>query len=88
MSSVLTLNCPLQVDEHARALEEQWIDSMDNAGTATLSQSSSSSSAILQGVLVGFFFPFLPIFFMRSQKLAVFWVDGSEQETSSNVIFS
>jgi predicted PurR-regulated permease PerM len=78
----------LQVDEHARALEEQWIDSIDNAGTATLSQSSSSSSAILQGVLVGFFFPFLPFFFMRSQKLAVFWEDGSEQETSPTVIFS
>lgn len=74
--------------EHARALEEQWIDSIDNAGSATLSQSSSSSSSFLQGVLVGFFFPFLPFFFMSSRKPAAFWEDGSEQEPSVNVIFS
>jgi hypothetical protein len=76
-------------DEHARALEEQWIDSIDNAGTASLSQSpSSSNSAVLQGILLGFFFPFLPFFFMRKPKPAVFWDDGSEHESTSNVIFS
>ncbi|KAF9528473.1 DUF2407 C-terminal domain-containing protein [Crepidotus variabilis] len=78
-----------EYDEHARALEEQWIDSMDDAGTAAISQTSvSSNSSVLQGILLGFFFPFLPFFFMRSQKPAVFWEDGSEQETTSNVIFS
>jgi hypothetical protein len=76
-------------DEHARALEEQWIDSIDNAGSASLSQSSSSSnSAVLQGIILAFFFPFLPFFFMRKQRPAVFWDDGSEHESTSNVIFS
>ncbi|KAF4621039.1 hypothetical protein D9613_000362 [Agrocybe pediades] len=77
-----------EYDEHARALEEQWIDSMDNVGTATLSQSDSSNAAVLQGVLVGFFFPFLPLFFLRNRKPAVFWQDGSEAEQTSSVIFS
>ncbi|TFK44449.1 DUF2407 C-terminal domain-containing protein [Crucibulum laeve] len=78
-----------EYDEHARALEEQWIDSIDNAGTASLSQSStSSSSAILQGILVGFFFPLMPFFFMRNQKPPIFWEDGGVHEPTSNVIFS
>lgn len=46
-----------EYEEHARALEEQWIDSIDNAGSASLSQSSPSNSTVLQGVLLGFFFP-------------------------------
>lgn len=76
-------------DEHARALEEQWIDSIDNAGTASLSQASSASnSTVLQGILLGFFFPLLPFFFMRSSKPPVFWDDGSEHEPTSNVVFS
>jgi hypothetical protein len=70
-------------------LEEQWIDSIDNAGSASLSQSAASSSAsVLQGVIVGFFFPFLPFFFMRNRKPAAFWEDGNEEEPTSNVIFS
>ncbi|PPR02400.1 hypothetical protein CVT26_011368 [Gymnopilus dilepis] len=78
-----------EYEEHARALEEQWIDSIDNAGSATLSNSSSSnSSSFLQGVLMGFFFPLLPFFFMRTQKPAVFWGDDTEHEATSNVIFS
>jgi predicted PurR-regulated permease PerM len=75
-------------DEHARALEEQWIDSIDNAGSATLSQAGGASTTVLQGVLMGFFFPFLPFFFMWSQKPCVFWEDNSEQEPTSNVVFS
>ncbi|KAF8813740.1 hypothetical protein BYT27DRAFT_7157544 [Phlegmacium glaucopus] len=78
-----------EYDEHARVLEEQWIDSIDNAGSASLSQTAASSSAsVLQGVIVGFFFPFLPFFFMRNRKPAAFWEDGNEQESTSNVIFS
>jgi hypothetical protein len=70
-------------------LEEQWIDSLDNAGSASLSQSAASSSAsVLQGVIVGFFFPFLPFFFMGNRKPAAFWEDGHEEEPISNVIFS
>jgi hypothetical protein len=77
-----------EYDEHARALEEQWIDSIDNAGSATLSQAGGASTAVLQGVLMGFFFPLLPFFFMRNQKPCVFWEDNSEQEPTSNVVFS
>jgi hypothetical protein len=75
-------------EEHARALEEQWIDSIDNAGSASLSQSSPSNSTVLQGVLLGFFFPLIPFFFMRNSKPAVFWDDGSDYEPPGNVIFS
>ncbi|PPQ62921.1 hypothetical protein CVT24_006161 [Panaeolus cyanescens] len=77
-----------EYDEHARALEEQWIDSLDNAGSATLSQSSTSSTSVLQGIVTGFFFPILPLFFMQSQKPPVFWEDGQEHEPTPNVIFS
>jgi predicted PurR-regulated permease PerM len=75
-------------DEHARALEEQWIDSLDNAGTATMSQSQSSNSSVLEGIVVGFFFPILPFFFMRKPKVPAFWEDGSEHESPGTVIFS
>ncbi|KAJ3569600.1 hypothetical protein NP233_g4945 [Leucocoprinus birnbaumii] len=78
-----------EYDEHFRTLEEQWIDSMDGAGSAILSQSSSTnSSAMLQGTMVGFFFPILPFFFMKNQKPAVFWEDGTESDPTSNVVFS
>jgi len=68
-------------------MEEQWIDSMDNAESA-LSQSSSSGPSILQGVLVGFFFPLIPFFFMRSPKPAVFWEDGIDLDMTTNALFS
>ncbi|EGN93980.1 hypothetical protein SERLA73DRAFT_189126 [Serpula lacrymans var. lacrymans S7.3] len=78
-----------EYDEHARALEEQWIDSMDNAGTASLSDSSSSQSLILKGIILGFFFPIIPFFFLRDEpKPAVFWEDGSEQDATESVVFS
>jgi hypothetical protein len=75
-------------DEHFRALEEQWIDSMDGAGSAVLSQSPGASSGVLQGTMIGFFFPILPFFFMKNLKPAVFWEDGSETDPTNNVIFS
>lgn len=77
-------------DEHARALEEEWIDSLDSAGTASLSQSSSANNpTFLQGILLGFFFPLLPFFFFRdTHPPAVFWEDGSSNEPTGNVIFS
>ncbi|KAG2337065.1 hypothetical protein BDR05DRAFT_806136 [Suillus weaverae] len=58
-------------DEHARALEEQWVDSMDNVNSASLS-SASSQSLILRGIVIGFFFPIIPFFFLRETKAAVF----------------
>ncbi|KAI0926974.1 hypothetical protein AcV5_007627 [Taiwanofungus camphoratus] len=74
-------------DEHARALEEQWIDSIDNGGGGSLSQSSSQST-ILNGIILGFFFPLIPFFFFRAPKPAVFWDDDSEHEAVGSVIFS
>lgn len=77
------------VDEHARALEEQWIDSIDTAGSAALSQSSpSASSTVLQGLLLGFFFPVLPFFFFRESRPPVFWDNGRQMEHLSSVVFS
>jgi len=76
-------------EEHARALEEQWIDSMDTAATASLSQAMPGSpSTLLRGILTGVFFNFLPFFFFREAKPPVFWEDGSEFETHGSVIFS
>lgn len=61
---------------------------MDNAGTASLSQSSPSNSTVLQGILLGFFFPLIPFFFMRTLKPPVFWDDGNDYESPATVIFS
>ncbi|KAF8635243.1 hypothetical protein AX17_004016 [Amanita inopinata Kibby_2008] len=77
-----------EYDEYARSLEEQWIDSLDNTSTASLTQSTSSSSSVLQGIIIGFFFPILPFFFMRNQSTPVFWEDGSTHDTTPNVILS
>ncbi|KAI5123149.1 hypothetical protein M0805_000852 [Coniferiporia weirii] len=74
-------------DEHARALEEQWIDSLDDGSTSSITQSSASRT-ILQGLIVGFFFPLIPFFFLRDPYPAVFWEDGRTQERTSSVVFS
>jgi len=77
-----------EYDEHARVLEERWIDSMDNPGTASLSQSgAASNSTIIEGVVAGFFFPLLPLFFMRKPIPPVFW-EEHEHESPDSVIFS
>ena len=69
------------VDEHARALEEQWIDSIDNAGSASLSNSTTQTSRpFVSGVLLGFFFPLIPVFFFFDSRPAVFWEDGTEHD--------
>ncbi|EKM52060.1 uncharacterized protein PHACADRAFT_102061 [Phanerochaete carnosa HHB-10118-sp] len=76
-----------EFDEHVRALEEQWIDSIDNHGAESLSQSSLRAT-LLNGVVIGFFFPILPYFFFYERKPAVFWEDGSEHEVIERPIFS
>ncbi|PCH39812.1 hypothetical protein WOLCODRAFT_116208 [Wolfiporia cocos MD-104 SS10] len=75
-------------EEHARALEEQWIDSFDNGGGSLAQSSSRTSITLLNGLVIGFFFPLLPFFFFSSPKPAIFWDDGSEHENTSSVIFS
>ncbi|VDC01287.1 unnamed protein product [Peniophora sp. CBMAI 1063] len=74
-----------EYEEYARTLEEQWIESIDNAG---LGSPSTDSNAVLQGVLLGFFMPFLPFFYFASPKLPVFWSSGDPVETLNSVIFS
>jgi hypothetical protein len=73
-------------DERARALEEQWIDSMDSGGSAALSDSSPTS--VFNGAVMGFFFPLLPFFFFSETRPAVFWEDGAEQPAPRSVVFS
>lgn len=73
-------------DEHIRTLEEQWIDSMDTHAES-MSQ-SSTRTAILNGIIIGFFFPILPFFFLHEVKPAVFWEDGTDHNVSSRTIFS
>ncbi|KAF8170331.1 DUF2407 ubiquitin-like domain-containing protein [Mycena galopus ATCC 62051] len=78
-----------EYDEHARALEEEWIDSLDSANSASLSQNSSNNPAFWQGCLLGFFFPLIPFFFFRNNHPpAVFWENGASSEPTGNVIFS
>ncbi|KAJ6495665.1 DUF2407 C-terminal domain-containing protein [Mycena vitilis] len=78
-----------EYDEHARFLEEEWIDSLDSANSASLSQNSSNNPAFLQGVILGFFFPLIPFFFFRNNHPPpVFWEVGSSYEPAGNVIFS
>ncbi|KDQ62820.1 hypothetical protein JAAARDRAFT_190093 [Jaapia argillacea MUCL 33604] len=79
------------LDEHARALEEQWIDSLDTPSSAVSSSSSPSpSTTILQGMIIGFFFPIMPLFWFREHKPAIFWEEegtaGERREGS--VVFS
>lgn len=77
------------VDDYARTLEEQWIDSLDNGGGGPLSQSSSLSTAtIMNGVIVGFLFPLMPFFFSGTQKTASFWEDGTAHENQGGIVFS
>ena len=76
------------VDEHARALEEQWIDSLDGGSSASLASSQPAVSSLHNGIVIGFFFPLIPLFSFRGSKPAVFWDDGSEFETMSQPVFS
>ncbi|CDO69880.1 hypothetical protein BN946_scf184884.g39 [Trametes cinnabarina] len=73
-------------DEHARMLEEQWIDSLDGGGNAAQSQTAVTS--LHNGIVLGFFFPLIPFFFFRSNKPAVFWQDGTEHDMLNPPIFS
>ncbi|KAI0715647.1 DUF2407 ubiquitin-like domain-containing protein [Cerioporus squamosus] len=75
-------------DEHARVLEEQWIDSLDGGSSASLANSQPAVSSLHNGILLGFFFPLMPVFFFRGTKPAVFWDDGSEHDALTPSMFS
>ncbi|WVQ85033.1 hypothetical protein IAT38_007197 [Cryptococcus sp. DSM 104549] len=66
-------------DEHARALEEQWIEGDLTADTATTSTEGLYTS-ILQGLLTGFLFPLMAWFFFRELPLPNFFDADAEAE--------
>ncbi|KAK7681626.1 hypothetical protein QCA50_015359 [Cerrena zonata] len=76
------------LDEHARMLEEQWIESFDTGGGGALLHSSSTNYNVLKGIIIGFFFPLIPFYFFHQDKPAVFWEDGSEHQAMSSTMFS
>ncbi|KAL4073331.1 DUF2407 ubiquitin-like domain-containing protein [Scleroderma yunnanense] len=76
-----------EYDEHARALEELWIDSLDSGTNAPIAQ-SSSQMMVVRGIVLGFFFPIIPFFFLRDGKPAAFWDDGTQVDAMESVIFS
>ncbi|WVO24957.1 uncharacterized protein IAS62_006339 [Cryptococcus decagattii] len=66
-------------DEHARALEEQWIEGDLTADTATTSAEGVYMS-ILHGLLVGFLFPLMGWFFIRELPLPNFFDAEAEAQ--------
>ncbi|KAI0032788.1 hypothetical protein K488DRAFT_49163 [Vararia minispora EC-137] len=74
-----------EYEEHARTLEEQWIENLDGA---SLGGRTPDSTTILQGILVGFFFPLIPFFVFASPRLPVFWSSGAAVEPLGSVVFS
>ncbi|GAA6050073.1 hypothetical protein JCM3770_001356 [Rhodotorula araucariae] len=55
--------------EHQRALEEQWMSGMTGQDEAAGGESAGSGNyySLLKGISIGFFVPFLPLFFFRTQ---------------------
>jgi len=88
---LISILFPWTDEEHARALEEQWIDALGSGGTGASSGSPESDSrarAVLNGIVIGFFFPLLPFFFFRGSKPAAFFESGHAIETAENTVFS
>ncbi|BGP05876.1 DSC E3 ubiquitin ligase complex subunit 3 [Rhodotorula toruloides] len=56
-------------EEHQRALEEQWMSGMTGQEEAVAGDSAGTGHyySLLKGVCIGFFVPFLPLFFFRTQ---------------------
>ncbi|KAI0260683.1 DUF2407 C-terminal domain-containing protein [Gloeopeniophorella convolvens] len=80
-----------EYEEHARALEEQWIDALGNGNGAAGGGSPDSEArarAVLNGIIIGFFFPLFPFFFFHAQKPAAFWESGHALETPESAVFS
>ncbi|KAJ7594613.1 DUF2407 C-terminal domain-containing protein [Mycena floridula] len=75
-----------EYEEHARFLEEQWIDSMDNPGSASMSQHSGPNPTLVKGLIIGFFFPFIPQFFLSKPNPPVFW-EEHDHEPPESVVF-
>jgi hypothetical protein len=88
---IISILFPWTDEEHARALEEQWIDALGSGGAGAGSGSPESDSrarAVLNGIVIGFFFPLLPFFFFRGSKPAAFFESGHAIETAESTVFS
>jgi hypothetical protein len=89
--SLISILFPWTDEEHARVLEEQWIDALGTGSTGAGSGSPDSDSrarAVLNGIVIGFFFPLLPFFFFRGSKPAAFFESGHAIETTDSNVFS
>ncbi|KAG8706202.1 hypothetical protein FRC08_001215 [Ceratobasidium sp. 394] len=77
-------------DEHARALEEQWVDNMDAGLPGTdPGDGEPMYPPYLHGILMGFFFPLMPMFFLRELPPPAFFSDNVAQiEAPRSVVFS
>lgn len=75
-------------DEHARTLEEQWIESIES-GNANFDAgiSNTSMNPILLGLICGFFFPLLPLFFFKDSLAPYTWANGAPVTSQPTVIF-
>ncbi|ORY30538.1 hypothetical protein BCR39DRAFT_528610 [Naematelia encephala] len=71
-------------DEHARALEEQWIEGDLTAETATTSTEGLYTS-ILHGLLTGFLFPLIPWPFFREPPLPNFF-DADAEAAHADIV--
>jgi hypothetical protein len=90
LSVFLTGNHSISDEEHARALEEQWIDALGNGGGASggAADGDPRARAVLNGIVIGFFFPLFPFFFFRAPKPAAFWEGGHALENPESTVFS
>ncbi|KAH7345274.1 DUF2407 ubiquitin-like domain-containing protein [Rhizoctonia solani] len=79
-----------QDDEHARALEEQWVDNMDSGlAGAESTDGEPMYPPYFHGILVGFFFPLIPMFFLREPPPPAFFSDNvAPVEAPRSVVFS
>jgi len=61
---------PVVIDdenEHQRALEDQWIEGMGGSELAAVTGDGSGEYVtLLKGLILGFLFPIIPLFFFRT----------------------
>jgi hypothetical protein len=63
---------------------------MDNGGNTDVGDAESvvRASPIILGLMCGFFFPLLPLFFLKDSLPAYAWANGAPVEVVPTVIFS
>ncbi|RXK40023.1 hypothetical protein M231_02663 [Tremella mesenterica] len=73
-------------DEHARALEEQWIEGDLTAETA-LTTTEGTFTSTFNGLIIGFLLPLFVIFFFQEPPLPNFFDAEAEMSTLTNSLF-